>query len=187
MKKLTLALILAAGPVFAEEGAGEPFFSLHSTEFVVSIAFLLFITVLLKFKVPGLLGGLLDKRAEGIRSDLAAAKALHDEAKALLASYEQKRKEMQDQAASIVDSAKREATAAADQAKLDLKASIARRLQAAQDQIKSAEDAAVRAVRDRAVNVAVAAAGDLIAAQMTAADRGKLVEASIGVVEAKLH
>ncbi|MFZ1728469.1 MAG: ATP F0F1 synthase subunit B, partial [Albidovulum sp.] len=31
------------------------------------------------------------------------------------------------------------------------------------------------------------AAGDLIARQMSAADKGKLIEASIGEVEAKLH
>lgn len=186
MKKLSFVLILAAGPAFAS-AEGEPFFTLRSTEFVVTIAFLLFIAVLLKFKVPGLLTGLLDKRAEGISNDLAAAKALHEDAKALLASYEHKRKEMQEQAAGIVDAAKREAMAAADQAKLDLKASIARRLQSAQDQIASAEAAAVRAVRDQAVTVAVAAAGDLIAKQMTAAERGKLIDQSIGEVEAKLH
>ena len=56
MKKLSLALILAAGPALASEEA-EPFFTLRSTEFVVTIAFLLFIAVLLKFKVPGLLTG----------------------------------------------------------------------------------------------------------------------------------
>lgn len=186
MKRLSIALMLAAGPAFAAEEA-EPFFSLHSTEFVVSIAFLLFLAVLLKFRVPGLLGGVLDKRADGIRSDLAAAKALHDEAKALLASYEQKQKEVQAQSAAIVDGARREATAAAEQAKVDLKAAIARRLKAAEDQIASAEASAVREVRDRAVTVVVAAAGDLIAKQMTAAERGKLVDASIGEVEAKLH
>lgn len=186
MKKLSFALMFAAAPAFA--GAeGEPFFTLRSTEFVVTVAFLLFIAVLLKFKVPGMLTGMLDKRAEGIKSDLAAAKALHDEAKALLASYERKQKEAQEQAGSIVEAAKREAQAAADQAKLDLKGSIARRLQAAQDQIASAEAAAVREVRDRAVTVAVAAAGDLIAQKMSAAERGKLVDASIGEVEAKLH
>ncbi len=186
MKKLSFALILAAGPALASEEA-EPFFTLRSTEFVVTIAFLLFIAVLLKFKVPGLLTGLLDKRAEGISNDLAAAKALHEDAKALLASYDKKRKEMQEQAAGIVEAAKREAMAAAEQAKLDLKASIARRLRSAEEQIASAEAAAVRAVRDQAVTVAVAAAGDMIAKQMTAAERGKLIDASIGEVEAKLH
>lgn len=184
MKKLTLALVLAAGPAFAASG---PFFSLRNTDFVVTIAFLLFVALIVYLKVPGILGGLLDKRAEGIRSDLDAAKALHEEARALLASYEKKQKEVQDQARRIVDTAKREALAAAEQAKVDLKASIARRLQAAEDQIASAEAAAVREVRDRAIEVAVAAAGDLLAGQMSAAERGKLIDAAIGEVEAKLH
>ena len=184
MKKLSFALMLAASPALAES---EPFFTLRSTEFVVTLSFLLFIAVLVYFKVPALLGGLLDKRAAGIKSDLDEARALHDEARVLLASYDRKHKEVQEQAALIVDSAKRDALAAADQAKLDLKASIARRLQSAQDQIASAEAAAVRAIRDQAVTVAVAAAGDLIAKQMSAAEKAKLIDAAIGDVEAKLH
>jgi len=88
---------------------------------------------------------------------------------------------VQEQADLIVTSARREAMDAAEQAKADLKTSIARRLQAAEDQIASAEAAAVREIRDRAVQVAVAAAGDLIARQMTAADRGKLNDAAIAV------
>ncbi len=186
MKKLAIALTLAATPLMAAEEA-EPFFTLRSTEFVVTIAFLIFLGVLLKVGVPGLIGGLLDKRAEGIKADLDAAKALHDDAKALLASYDKKKAEMQAQATQIVETAKREAMDAAEQAKLDLKASIARRLQAAQDQIASAEASAVREVRDSAIQVAVAAAGDVIAGGMTAADRGKLIDAAIGEVEAKLH
>lgn len=184
MKKLTIALALAAQPALAASG---PFFSLRNTDFVVLISFLLFIAVLLKFGVPKLLAGLLDKRAEGIKSDLDAAKALHDEAKALLASYEKKKAEVEAQSRDIVEAAKREAMAAAEQAKVDLKAAIARRLKAAEDQIASAEAAAVRQVRDQAVQIAVGAAGDLIAGGMTAAEKAALVDAAIGEVEAKLH
>lgn len=184
MKKLTALLVLAGSPALASSG---PFFTLRNTDFVVTVSFLLFVAVLMYFKVPALLGGLLDKRAQGIRSDLDAARALHDEARSVLASYERNQKEMQEQADMIVTSAKREAVAAAEQAKLDLKTSIARRLQAAEDQIASAEASAVRAVRDQAVSVAVAAAGDLIAGQMTAADKGGLIDAAIREVEAKLH
>ena len=61
-----------------------------------------------------------------------------------------------------------EALAAAAQAKADLKASIARRLASATDQIASAEAAAIRQVREQAVSVAVAAAGDVLSKQMTA-------------------
>lgn len=180
-----IAALMLAGPAAAAEG--EPFFTLRSTEFVVTIAFLIFIGVLVYFKVPALIGGLLDKRAAGIKAELDQARALHDEARSILASYERKHKEVQDQADRIVETAKREAIAAAEQAKADLKASIARRLAAAEDQIASAEAAAVREVRDRAVNVAVAAAGDLIAARMTAAEKNRLIDASIGEVETRLH
>lgn len=184
MKKLSLALALIAQPAFAATG---PFFSLRNTDFVVMVAFLIFVGVLLYFGVPKLLAGLLDQRAAGIKADLDAAKALHDEAKALLASYDRKKAEMQAQSRDIVDGAKREAMAAAEQAKVDLQATIARRLKAAEEQIASAEASAVREVRDSAIQIAVAAAGDLIAGGMTAAERGKLVDAAIGEVEAKLH
>ena len=171
MKKLfALALIAAASPAFASSG---PFLSLRNTDFVVTIAFLLFVGVLLLLKVPGILGGMLDNRAEGIKFELDTARSLHEEARALLASYEQKHREMQEQAQGIVTNARREALAAADQAKADLKVAMARRLQAAQDQIASAETAAVKAVKDKAVNVAVAAAGDLLARQMDASARNE--------------
>lgn len=184
MKKLSGLFILAGSPALAATG---PFFTLRNTDFVVTVSFLLFVAVILYFKVPALLGGLLDKRAKGIKADLDAARALHDEARSVLASYERKQKEMQEQADLIVATARREALAAAEQAKVDLRASIARRLQAAEDQIASAEASAVRAVRDQAVSVAVAAAGDLIARQMTATDKGGLIDAAIRDVEAKLH
>ena len=184
MKTLIALFALSATPALAATG---PFFSLRNTDFVVMLGFLAFLGVVLYLKVPALIGGLLDKRAEGIKADLDAAKALHDEAKAVLAQYDAKKREMQEQADLIVANAKREAQAAADQAKADLKASIARRLASAEDQIASAEASAVRDVRDRAVNVAVAAAGDILAVQMDKTQKGGLVDAAIAVVEAKLH
>ena len=180
----TLLAMTMASPALATSG---PFFSLQNTNFVVLIAFILFIAVLLYLKVPSLLGGMLDKRAEGIKSELDEARALREEAQTLLASYERKQKEVQEQADRIVAHAKEEASEAAEQAKEDLKGSIARRLQAAEDQIASAEAGAVKEVRDRAVTIAVAAAKDVIAKQMTAADGNKLIDDAIGEVEAKLH
>ena len=181
---LTLALIAAAGPALAAEG---PFFSLANTDFVVLISFILFIGVIFYFKVPGMLGGMLDKRAEGIQSELDEARALREEAQTLLASYERKQTEMQEQADKIVAAAKEEAAAAAEQAKEDLKTSIARRMAAAEDQIASAEASAVREVRDQAIAVAVAAAREVIAKDISAAQGNKLIDDAIGEVDAKLH
>ncbi|MBV1865616.1 MAG: ATP F0F1 synthase subunit B, partial [Rhodobacteraceae bacterium] len=68
-----------------------------------------------------------------------------------------------------------------------LKASIARRLAAAEEQIVSAQAAAVKEVRDTAASVAIEAAGDVIAKQMSAKDAGSLVDAAIKDVGDKLH
>ncbi|AVO36827.1 F0F1 ATP synthase subunit B [Pukyongiella litopenaei] len=187
MRKLALVLtpsLLATGPALAASG---PFVSLSNTNFVVLLAFLLFIGVLLYFKVPSLLGGMLDKRAAGIQSELDEARTLREEAQSLLASYERKQKEVQAQADRIVATAREEASIAAEQAKQDLDSSIARRLQAAEDQIASAEAAAVKDVRDQAISIAVATAREVIAGQMTADDSNRLIEESIKDVEAKLH
>lgn len=183
----TLALIFTVGmasPAFAAKG---PFLSLGNTDFVVLLAFLLFIGILLYVKVPALLNTQLDNRAEGIQAELDEARALREEAQTLLASYERKQKEVQAQADAIVAAARDDAAAAAEQAKADLQTSITRRLAAAEDQIASAEAAAVKEVRDQAITVAVSAADKVISKQLTAADANKLIDSAIADVNAKLN
>jgi len=187
MKKLTVLFALAASPALAAADTPHGFFSLGNTNFVVTLAFLLFIAVLVFFKVPGHLMGMLDKRAEGIKAELDEAKALREEAQTILASYERKQQEVAEQAERIIAHAKEEAEIAAAQAKQELEASIARRLAAAEDQIASAEANAIREVRDTAVAVAVAAAGDVVAKQMTAAKGNALIDEAIGQLGDKLH
>ena len=183
----TLALILTLGAASPALAASGPFFSLGNTDFVVLLGFIVFIAVLFYFKVPGMIGGALDNRAAGIKSELDEARALHEEARSLLASYERKQREVQGQADAIVAAAKEDAALAAEQAKVDLEKSIARRLAAAQDQIASAEASAVKEVRDQAVSVAVSAASTVLAKQMTAAQANKLIDSAIADVGEKLH
>jgi len=184
MTRLTLALMLAAGPALAATG---PFVSLRNTDFVVLLAFLGFIAVLVYFKVPGLLGGMLDKRADTIQSELDEARALREEAQSLLASYERKQRGVQAQADRIVEQAKKDATAASEQARKDLELSIARRMQAAEEQIAQAQASAVRDVRNQAVSLSVAAARDIMARNMTDDTAMSLVDASIDEVGQRLH
>ncbi|MWP36443.1 F0F1 ATP synthase subunit B [Rhodobacter sphaeroides] len=184
MKKLSILAVLAASPAMAATG---PFLSLSNTNFIVTLAFLIFMGILLYAKVPGRILGMLDKRSGQIRTELEEARALREEARTILASYDRKQKEVQEQAARIVASARDEAQAAAEQAKADLRASIARRLAAAEDQIASAEAGAVRAIREQAVSVAVAAAADLLSRQMTPAAASASIDESIKEVEARFH
>lgn len=186
MKKLltSVTLTLIAAPAFAAEG---PFFSLRNSEFVVTLGFIAFIGLLIYMGVPKKVGAMLDDRANGIRNDLDEARLLRDEARALLASYEAKQREVAEQSARIVATARQEAEAAAVQAKADLQASITRRLAAAVEQIESSVKAAERAVRDQAISVSVAVAADVLKRQMTAAQAAAAIDASIIQVAAKLH
>jgi F-type H+-transporting ATPase subunit b len=184
IRLLTLFVAVAASPAMAASG---PFFSLRNTNFVVLISFLLFVGVLFYFKVPSMLGGLLDKRADTIRADLEEARKLREEAQELRASFERKKADVKEQADRIVAKAKADAELAAKQARIDLEASIARRLRGAEDQIASAEASAVREVRDTAISVAIAAAGDLITKNLGADAAGKMIEDSIATVDARLH
>lgn len=184
MKKLAVLIALAASPAFAASG---PFFSLFNTNFVVMIAFLSFIAVLVYLKVPGKLMKMLDQRADNIRKELDEARALREEAQTILASYERKQKEVQEQAERIIETAKAEAEAAAAKAKEDLKSAIERRLAAADEQIESAKAGAVKEVRDRAITVAVDAAREVITTQLTAQTGDQLIDSAIGDVKAKLH
>ncbi|MEM8632591.1 MAG: ATP F0F1 synthase subunit B, partial [Pseudomonadota bacterium] len=167
--------LLAASPALAATKnifSGD-FYSLSNSDFVVVIAFVLFGGVLYYFNVPSILMGMLDKRAENIAKELEEAQALREEAQTILASYERKSREVSEHADRIVVQAREEAQAAAEKAKEDLRLSIERRLKAAEDQIASAEASAVKEVRDRAVEIAIAAAGDVLAGKMNDAEAAR--------------
>jgi F-type H+-transporting ATPase subunit b len=185
-----LAIILAV--IFAYLALSQatvhgPFFTLRNTEFVVFLAFVLFAAVLLYFGVPRRIAGLLDQRAETIRNELAEARALREEAQALLNSFEQKRREMAAQADRIVADARSESERAAAQAREDAARAVQRRIALAEEQIAAAEAKAIREVKDRAVAVAISAAQEVLATQMTPAQASRLVDESIVTVGAKLH
>jgi F-type H+-transporting ATPase subunit b len=182
----TSALTLIAAPAFAA-GGDYGFASFFNTNYVVLIGFILFLALLFYFNVPAMILKMLDDRAETIRSELDEARNLRDEAQAVLAAYERKSREVAEQSQRIIDHAREEARLAADAAKEDLKQSIARRLKAAEEQITSAEEKATRELRNRAVDVAIAAAAKILADSITATEANKRIDAAIAEVESRLH
>ncbi len=171
----------------ADYAPGYDFTSLFNTDFVVLIGFLLFLAILFYFNIPNMLGKMLDQRADTIKADLEEARSIREEAQAMLASYERKQREVADQSARIVAAARADAQAVADQAKLDLQHTIARRLQTAEEQIINAEEKALHVVRDRAIQTAIAAVAVAIRENMPADFAQQTIDDAIGVVEQRLH
>ena len=160
---------------------------LYDTYLVVALAFLVFFVVLWRYGVHRMIFKTLDARAERIRFELDEARRLREEAQGLLATYERKQRDVQGLADDIVARAKEDAKAAADEAKKALAASIDRRLRTAQEQLAAAETAALRAVKDRAVDIATAAAAEVIAKSMTESAASARIDAAIAEIGRKLH
>lgn len=150
------------------------------------VALVIFIGILIYFGVHKVVASSLDKRIKQISDDLSEAKRLREEAQALLADYERKRKAAESEAAEIVSAAQEEAERMAADAKAALEDLITRRTRAVEDKIAQAEAQALADVRARSADVAVEAARVLLAKQM--AEKGDaVIDESIKEVSAKLN
>lgn len=122
-------------------------FDPQNPQFWVLVAFLIFVGLVLYYRVPAMIGKMLDERAEAIRKELDEARRLREEAQALLADYQKKAKEAETEAKSIIDQAKTEAETLAAEARKALAENIQRRSKLAEDKIARAEAQALSEVR----------------------------------------
>ena len=143
----------------------------------------IFLGIMAYIKVPAMLGKALDARGEKIKAELDEARRLRDEAKALLAEYQSKRKQAEKDASEIVEAAKREADALRSDAKTKSEEFVRRRTAQAEQKIGQAEADAVNAVRSSAVDIAIAASSKLLEGS-SAADQFK---SAISEVKARLN
>ncbi|MEQ8379325.1 F0F1 ATP synthase subunit B family protein [Parvibaculum sp.] len=156
-------------------------------EFWVLVSFLGFVGLVLYYKVPGMVGGMLDKRAADIAAELDEARRLREEAQQLLASYQRKQREAMKEAEDIVTQAKAEAEQLAKETRANMEAQVDRRTKLAEDKIAQAETQAINDVRATAAEVAVGAARRVIADKVDASKDAQLIEKSISDLASKLH
>lgn len=121
----------------------------------------------------------LDARADAIRGELDEARKLREEAQALLASFQRKQAEAEEQAKDIVKQARLDAETMASQARKDLKERLARRAEQAVAKIKNAETQAMADVKARAVDLAAKAAEQILRNDLVAADHDTLIKNGI--------
>jgi len=145
------------------------------------------IGIFIYLKVPAMISGTLDKRAERIRNELDEARRLREEAQQLLAEYQRKRQEAEKEAAGIVAAAEREARLMADEARQRSEDYVARRTALAEQKISQAEQDAVNEVRSRAVDIAVEAAGRVLAEKVDATADAGLFKAALEDVRTRLN
>lgn len=151
------------------------------------VGLVIFLAIVVYMKVPGMVGTSLDKRADTIRKELEDARRLREEAQALLADYQRRRQEAEGEAEGIVAEAKREADRLTLEANAALEDLITRRTAAAERKIAQAEAQAISEVRARAADIAVAAAGAILAKKVAGNVGDELLAKSIEEVKTRLN
>ncbi|HEX4270079.1 MAG TPA: ATP F0F1 synthase subunit B [Rhizomicrobium sp.] len=160
---------------------------LHDPEFWVATGFVLVLLLLVWKGVPGMVGKLLDRRAQMISAELEEAKRLRAEAAALLADYQKRAAGAEAEARSIVESAQAEAAQFQKDARAALEAQIARRAASAQDKIAQAEAHALNEIRGLAADAAVNGAQKLIMARLDEQRASGMITDSIKGLGDKLN
>jgi F-type H+-transporting ATPase subunit b len=144
----------------------------------VAVAFVIFF-VLFGSKLWAAITGILDKRAEQVRDELAEAQRLRTEAEALLKDARARREQALVDAKALMDGARTQAAQLAAAAAAEADASAPRRERMAVDRIATAEKAAVDEVRNVAAEVAATAAERVIRDTLSPEAGAALVDRAI--------
>ncbi|HEY4405741.1 MAG TPA: ATP F0F1 synthase subunit B [Xanthobacteraceae bacterium] len=156
-------------------------------EFWVAVAFVVFIGGLIYLGVHEMLVKFIDQRRDRIKAELDEALRLKQEAQALLAEYQRKQREAEQEAGAIIAGATAEAERMMAEAKSKMEEFIARRSKMAETKIAQAEAQAVADVRAAAAEAAVSAAEKILTQVVKGEVADRLVVKGIEDVKTKLN
>jgi F-type H+-transporting ATPase subunit b len=160
---------------------------LMEAEVWVAFAFIVFLGVLAYVGAHRTIAKALDDRTARIMAELDEARRLKEEAAQLLADYQRKRHEAENEAQGIIAGAKAEAERLAAEAKTRMEEFVARRTKMAETKIAQAEAQATADVRAAAADAAVAAAEKILRQQTQGPLAGDLIARGIDDVRKKLN
>jgi F-type H+-transporting ATPase subunit b len=155
-------------------------------EFWVLLAVVVFVIGVWKPARRAILGGL-DARSVRIRDELEAARRLREEAQQALADYQKREREAAVEADAILAHARAEAERVATQAARNLEETLARRKRLAEERIAQEEAKALAEIRAVTVDVAIAAARQVITAELDEKRGSALIDAAITALPQQLQ
>jgi F-type H+-transporting ATPase subunit b len=160
---------------------------MFEAEFWVAAAFVIFVGVLVYFRVHKLIVDGLDQRTARIKAELDEARRLKEEAAALLAEYKRKQHEAEEEAEGLIAGAKAEAERLVTEAKAKLEEFVGRRTKMAETKIQQAEAQALADVRAAAADAAVAAAEKILTRTVKGEVAEGLINKGVEDLKSKLN
>lgn len=160
---------------------------LSNPTFWVLIATAIFVGLAIYMGAAKAVTAALDKRGEMIAAELAEARRLREEAAAILAAYEAKRKAAEAEAEAIVTAAREDAERLAKDSEAKLADFVTRRTKSAEDKIAQAEVQAEAEVRAAAAEAATRAAETVLRNQVGGKTGETLFAAGLKEIKTKLN
>ncbi|GJL93982.1 MAG: ATP synthase subunit b [Hyphococcus sp.] len=182
------AIMIAAAEEAAEAGAEHASGGLLAdTSFWVLVSFVIVIGIFARVGLHKMITAGLDKRAQNISDEINEARKMREEAQELLARYQRRQREAEDEAAAIVKQAKADAKNMAAEARDKINAQMERRTKAAEEKIARAEAQALSEVRGQTADLAVEAARTIIRERMDAGAQTAFADKAISGLRNKLN
>ena len=157
--------------------------SLDNTDFVVLISFLIFVGVLIYFKVPSIVGAFLDKRSNDIQSEIEKAGEILEEAKKILSSIEADHIRTSETIRQMVETARSRAGEEEEKAKKNIEELMKNKLISAEGQVMSNERKILEEIEDRAIDLSIEKVKVKLSQSLSSSDYDNQFDASIQSIE----
>ena len=176
-----LAFVISSGSSYA--AGSKKTISLDNTDFVVLISFLIFVGVLVYFKVPAIVASFLDKRSADIQNEIDKASEILEEAKEILSSIEADHIRTSETIEQMVMTAKDRAGEEEEKAKKQIEELMKSKLISAEGQVKSNERKILEDIEARAIDLSIEKVRAKLSKSLSGSDYDKYFNASIQSIE----
>ena len=176
-----LALALSYGVSYA--AGSKQLISLNNTDFVVLISFVIFVGVLVYFKVPSIVGAFLDKRSNDIQNEIEKAGEILEEAKKILSSIEADHIKTSETIRQMVQSAKSRAGDDEEKAKKNIEELMRNKLISAEGQVLSSERKILEEIEGRAIDLSIEKVRMKLSKSISSSDYDNQFDLSIQSIE----
>ena len=175
------AFALSYGVSYA--AGSKKLISLNNTDFVVLISFLIFVGVLVYFKVPSIVGAFLDKRSNDIQNEIERAGEILEEAKKILSSIEADHIKTSETIGQMVQSAKSRAGDDEEKAKKNIEELMRNKLISAEGQVLSSERKILEEIEGRAIDLSIEKVRMKLSKSLSSSDYNNQFDLSIQSIE----
>lgn len=148
----------------------------------VAVGFVVFVALIWR-RVTAAVGSMLDDRSQKIRQDLDEARALREEALEELHQFQRLHREAAEEAKTMLKNAEATAERIRENAEKAAAETVKRREVQASAKIKAAEAAMVKELQERAANLAIATATEIITSKLDEKASLELVDTAVGEIE----